>query len=126
VTTADGLSASDALAAWLQHLAHERRASPRTVEAYAGCVRAYLAFWSSTGARPSPPRRWAASPRPRSAPTSLASAGGPPLSPRSLSQALSAIRSFHRWLDRRLGVPTTGLALVRGPRLPATAPRPGV
>ena len=30
--------------------------------------------------------------------------GDRPLSPRSLSQSLSSIRSFYGWLDRRLGV----------------------
>ena len=39
-----------------------------------------------------------------------------PLSPRSLSQALSAIRSFHRWLDRRMGMPNAAMSLVRGPK----------
>ncbi|HZC17649.1 MAG TPA: tyrosine recombinase XerC, partial [Caulobacteraceae bacterium] len=50
--------------------------------------------------------------------------GDRPLSPRSVSQALSAIRSFHRFLDRRLDTPNTAIVLVRGPRLPAGVPRP--
>jgi integrase/recombinase XerC len=50
--------------------------------------------------------------------------GERPLCARSLSQALSAIRSFYRWLDRRLDVVNPGLTLVRGPRLPRSAPRP--
>jgi integrase/recombinase XerC len=66
-------------------------------EISAGDVRAYLAF-----------RR----------------GGAHPLSPRSVSQALSAIRAFHRWLDRRLDIANPGLSLVRGPRLPRGAPRP--
>ena len=28
------MTSQDALAAWLEHLAHERRLSPRTLEAY--------------------------------------------------------------------------------------------
>jgi integrase/recombinase XerC len=46
----------------------------------------------------------------------LAPAGPRPLSPRSLSQTLSAVRAFHRWLDRRLGIANSSIALVRGPR----------
>jgi integrase/recombinase XerC len=115
----------EALAAFLEHLAHERRASPRTVEAYqhacggylsflerhlgggltlaglgdlaAGDVRAFLAFRRS---------------------------GDHPLSARSLSQTLSAVRSFHRFLDRRLGIACPGLALVRGPKVAPPPPRP--
>lgn len=37
-------SALDALSVWLDHLANERRASPRTVEAYGDAVRRYLTF----------------------------------------------------------------------------------
>src|SRR5205085_10327331 len=51
-------------------------------------------------------------------------AGEHPLAARSLSQALSAIRTFHRFLDRRLGTPNASLALVRGPRVRPGAPRP--
>src|SRR5690606_37388365 len=43
-TAADRLSADEALAAWLEHLAHERRLSPRTLEAYGHIGRLYLAF----------------------------------------------------------------------------------
>ena len=35
---------SAALTAWLAYLRDERRASPRTLEAYARCVGAYLGF----------------------------------------------------------------------------------
>ena len=34
----------DALCAWLSYLADERRASPRTIEAYGDAVRRYLLF----------------------------------------------------------------------------------
>ena len=37
-------SAQGALVAWLEYLNGERRASPRTVEAYQDCVSPYLAF----------------------------------------------------------------------------------
>jgi integrase/recombinase XerC len=37
---------------------------------------------------------------------------------------LSAIRTFHRFLDRRLDAPNAAIALVRGPRVKPGAPRP--
>ena len=86
-----------ALAQWLGHLADERRSSPRTVTAYRDCVSPYLAF-----------RRQ----------------GDRPLAARSLSQALSAIRTFHGYLDRRLGVSNAAIGLVRGPKVRPGAPRP--
>ena len=46
------------------------------------------------------------------------------MSPRSLSQALSAIRGFHGFLDRRLNTPNAAIALVRGPKVKPGAPRP--
>ena len=118
-------NARAALAQWLEHLAKERRASPRTVEAYAFAGARYLSFLEQHrgGAlsladmgslAPAEIRAWLAQLR----------QGEPPLSPRSMSQALSAIRTFHKFLDRRLDTPNAAIALVRGPRVVPTAPRP--
>ena len=118
-------TARAALSAWLEHLAHERRASPRTVRAYGDNVLAYLNFME----------------RHRGEALSVADLGGitaaelraylafrregeHALSPRSLSQSLSSIRAFHRYLDHRLDTPNTAIGLVRGPRIKAGAPRP--
>ena len=119
------LSSAEALAAWLAHLAHERRASPRTLEAYGFAGRRYLAFLeqhraerlSATdlgGVTAGEIRAWLAHLR----------QGDHPLSPRSLSQALSAIRAFHRFLDLRCDIPNAAVALVKGPRVKPGAPRP--
>lgn len=119
------MTGTEALSAFLAHLAQERRASPRTVEAYAAAGRRYLAFLE----------------RHRGEGLSLAGlgevtaaefraflahlrSGERPLSPRSMSQQLSAIRTFHRFLDRRLGVANAAVGLVRGPRVKPGAPRP--
>ena len=119
------LTASEALSAWLEHLAHERRLSPRTLEAYGHIGRTYLGFLE----------------RHRGEPQSLADlgtitaaeirahlaerrGGEHPLNARSLSQTLSAIRTFHVFLDRRCGTPAPQLALVRGPRVKPSLPRP--
>jgi integrase/recombinase XerC len=119
------MAAEAARAQWLQHLAHERRASPRTLEAYGFAAGRYIAFLEQhrgeaitvpvlAGITAGEVRAWLAHLR----------AGERPLSPRSLSQALSAIRTFHRFLDRRLDAPNSALALVRGPKVKPGAPRP--
>ena len=119
------MTASEALRVWLDHLDRERRSSPRTVEAYRGCVSAYLEFLqrhrgelitlvSLGDVSAAELRAYLASRR----------SGDHPLAARSLSQALSAIRAFYRFLDRRLGTPNTAVTLVRGPRIKPSAPRP--
>lgn len=114
-----------ALARFLLWLQQERRASPRTVAAYGDCLRPFLLFISEhrsealsldalAGLTAAEFRAYLAHRR----------TGARPLSSRSLSQGLSAIRSFFRWLDRRQGVSNPELALVRGPRLKPSLPRP--
>jgi integrase/recombinase XerC len=119
------IPARAALQQWLQHLAKERRASPRTVEAYGFAAGRYIGFLelhrgetidvAALGTvTPGEIRAWLAHLRQQAK----------PLSPRSLSQALSAIRTFHKFLDRRLDTPNASVALVRGPRVKPSAPRP--
>jgi integrase/recombinase XerC len=118
-------SARAASMAWIEHLAKERRASPRTVEAYGFAAGRYISFLETHRGEalsladlgtvtPGEIRAWLA----------VLRQGDKPLSPRSLSQALSAIRTFHRFLDRRMDTPNASIALVRGPRVKPSAPRP--
>jgi integrase/recombinase XerC len=122
---ADTLTAQAARLLWLEHLEHERRSSPRTLEAYGFAAQRYIAFLEQHRAEAitvqilseitaGEVRAWLAHLR----------QGSHPLSPRSLSQALSAIRTFHRFLDRRLDAPNASIALVRGPKVKPGAPRP--
>lgn len=128
--TADGatpaaVTADAALGAWLAHLANERRASPRTVRAYADGARAYLGFLTGhLGAEPDIAALGRVTPADVRAYLAHRRSGPNPLSPRSVSQALSVIRGLHRFVDRRFGVENAALALVRGPRLKPGAPRP--
>ena len=119
------MTATEALQAWLGYLAQERRSSPRTVQAYCDCVGRYLAFLQQHrggpllaadlgGVQAAELRAFLAHRR----------SGDRPLSPRSLSQSLSAIRTFHRWLDRRMGIANAAVGLVRGPRVKPGLPRP--
>ena len=111
-------AARAAVGLWLEHLAKERRASPRTVEAYGFAAGRYIGFLETHrgealtvadlgGITAGEIRAWLAHLR----------QGERPLSPRSLSQALSATRTFHRFLDRRMDTPNSAVALVRGPRV---------
>ena len=119
------MTADEALRAWLDWLAHERRASPRTLEAYGHAGRHWISFLE----------------RHRGGPQTMADLAGVqaaelrahlaerrggdhPLSARSVAQALAAIRGFHRFLARRLETASPQLTLVRGPRPKATLPRP--
>ncbi len=122
---ADALTARDALNAWLGYLARERRVSPRTLEAYKGCVAAYLDFLQShRGDSVALADLAAISTADLRAYLSSRRGGDHALTARSLSQALSAIRSFHRFLDHRLATPNSAIQLVRSPRVRPGAPRP--
>ena len=124
------LTAGEALAAWLEHLAHERRLSANTLEAYGRIGRLYLAFLERH--RGGPQRLadlgtvTAAEVRAHLAERRQGSQerGDHPLAARSISQTLSAIRALHGFLDRRCATPAPQLALVRGPRIKPSLPRP--
>jgi integrase/recombinase XerC len=119
------MSGSEALAAFHAYLRNERRASPRTGMAYDSCVRAYLAFLERhLGGVPSLEDLGQVTAADLRAYLASRRGGDHPLSPRSVSLALSAIRGFHRFLDLRMGVANAKIALVRGPRVQPGAPRP--
>ena len=123
--TARPATAREALEAWIAYLAQERRCSPKTLEAYRRCVRAYLDFLDEHRGGPQCLRDLGeVSAGDLRAYLAMRRRGDSPLAARSLGQALAAIRSFHRYVDLRLGVPNAQVALVRGPRTPASVPRP--
>lgn len=121
-----GIGADQALADWLSHLAHERRLSPRTVEAYGHIGRLYLSFLQKHRGEGEFSAAGLGAVTAAEVRAHLAErrSGDRPLNARSLSQTLAAIRSFHAFLDRRIGVAAPQLALVRGPRVKPTLPRP--
>jgi integrase/recombinase XerC len=119
------MTGHEALAAFLEHLKQERRASPRTLEAYGACVRAYLAFLEGhLGEPPTLKALGEVGTADLRAYLAARRGGEAPLGVRSISQALSAIRAFHRFLDLRLDTPNIAVTLVRGPRVRPGAPRP--
>ena len=106
-------------------LVHERRASVRTIESYGRIVRGYVAFLENHRGEPITLDGLAAV-RAAEIRAHLAArrSGDKGLQARSLSQTLSAIRAFHRFLDIRMGKPAPQVALVRGPRVKPSLPRP--
>ncbi|PRX38252.1 integrase/recombinase XerC [Meinhardsimonia xiamenensis] len=112
-----------AMAEWLAGLRALQGASERTIEAYGADVTGFLAFMARhLGGRGgigmlaaigvSDMRAWMAHERGRG------------LSPRSLARALSAVKTFTRWLAEREGFDATPILMARSPRFKAKLPRP--
>jgi integrase/recombinase XerC len=125
LTAVKSLSADEALAAWLEHLAHERRLAANTLEAYGRIGRGYLAFLQNhRGESQRLSDLGSVTAAEVRAHLAERRSGDHPLAARSISQTLSAIRAFHGFLDRRCATPAPQLALVRGPRVKPSLPRP--
>jgi len=119
------ISLFDAQIAWTGWLKDQKRCSPHTLGAYAHALRGYLDHLGRSlrtdltledvvAVSSSDIRGWMAHLRSKDA----------PLSARSLAQHLSAVKSFHAFLDTHFDMPNAQVALMRGPRLKTTLPRP--
>ena len=110
---------------WIAHLREERRFAPNSLEAYERDVSAFLDFLGShLGGAVGAKELAELEPRDLRAYLAFRRTGPDALADRSLSRALAAIRGFFRWLDRRRGLSNPRLALVRGPKLKPSLPRP--
>lgn len=127
-----GLSLQPALASpelaeayrrWSDWLRVEKRCSAHTLAAYQRDVLALLSFLSGhlggaptlaalDGLRPADFRSW------------LARRHGGGLAASSTARALSSVKSFFRWLDRRGLAGSAALFALRGPKLPHGVPKP--
>lgn len=113
----------DRLAAWLDHESAVKGAAKATVEAYRRDVQGFLAFMcehqgEAQGLGPvsrvtvSDMRAWMAHERRRGT------------GARSLARALSAVKTFYRWLSEREGFEPTAVLSTRAPRFQKKLPRP--
>lgn len=114
---------ADALQGWLAQLAHERRLSPKTREAYARDVATFLGLLARhLGRQPDMASLSALHPRDVRAVIAARRAEG--IEPRTQMRFLAAARSFGRHMERE-GLGKVGaLTAVRAPRIAKTLPRP--
>jgi integrase/recombinase XerC len=111
------------IAAWQSWLAAEKRASPHTLAAYSRDLQNFLTFLTRHhGALPSLDLLMRLEVRDfRAYLAERAQAG---LARTSLARNLSVVRGFFSYLQRRGSPANTALALLRGPRLPRSVPKP--
>ena len=110
--------ASSPLNRYLRHLAAEKRASPKTLEAYGRDIAQFLGFLSS---RPSAKlaRLQAADIR-----AFMAARRAEGIGSRTLMRQLAALRSFLRFLEAEGEVDASALSLIRGPKVAKGLPKP--
>jgi integrase/recombinase XerC len=112
-----------AAAGWLAHLAHERRLSARTLEAYGRDARQFLAFLQERfGAPPGIADFTDCAPADLRAFLAHRRADG--VDARSLQRAISALRSLARHIARETGQAAAALGALRAPKAARRLPRP--
>lgn len=115
-------AARDALEQWLAAEKGLKGAAENTLKAYAKDVRGFISFMTLHRGEPQglkpladikvpDMRAWMASER------------GRETSPRSLARALSAVKTFYRWLAQREGFDPTAVLSTRAPKFQAKLPR---
>ncbi|HEV2290943.1 MAG TPA: site-specific integrase, partial [Gemmatimonadales bacterium] len=109
---------SPEVAAFLRHVRDEKQQSPNTVAAYGRDLAAFAEFWGRHYGEGHP---WAALDRQglRGFLGDLERRGQ---SKRSAARALSAVRSFYRFLQAEEGIEVNVARAARGPKLPRRLP----
>jgi integrase/recombinase XerC len=111
------------IAAWIEQLKTEKRASAYTLAAYGRDLAVFLDFLRDHyGGLPS--IAVLAQLQPRDFRAFLAARAADDLARTSLARALSVLRGFFRFLDRRGHAKNDALSVLRGPRLPRAVPKP--
>jgi integrase/recombinase XerC len=109
-------------AAWMRDLGSVRRLAPKTLEAYASDVGAFLGFLAGHTGGPVTVTTLREM-RGADIRAYMAARRSDALSSRSLARALSAIKSFFRFLEREGVLSTEALNIVRTPKLPKSLPK---
>ena len=108
---------------WLSYIAHERRLSPATLEAYSRDIAGFLSFLTEhLGDKPS--LKDLAALAPADVRAYLARRRRDEIQARTLMRSLAATRSFARFLEREGRGKVAALAAVRTPRIPRSLPKP--
>ncbi|MEM7545575.1 MAG: tyrosine recombinase XerC [Pseudomonadota bacterium] len=113
---------ADLVARWLDGR-RGQAASPHTIDAYRHDVSGWLGFLALHFGGPVG-RTGLAGITPRDLRSWQAKLREDGLSSRSVARALSAVKSFHRWLADAEGVEATAVLAARGPKAPQRLPRP--
>jgi len=113
----------DLMENWLSSLSAVGGRAEKTIDAYRHDVSHFIHFLSQhNGERPSKAILSKVSVKDMRSWISHARRSG--LSPRSLARALSAIKSFYRWMGQTYGVSTTAVLSTRTPKFEKPLPRP--
>ena len=115
--------ALDLLGRWLDALRGARAASPHTITAYRRDVAGWLGFLTEHEGAPAS-RATLARVTPRDMRSWQARLRTDGLTARSAARALSAVKSFHRWLAAAEGIEAPAVLAARAPKAPARLPRP--
>jgi integrase/recombinase XerC len=113
----------EAIAAWQDWLTSEKRSSPHTAAAYGGDLARFFDFLTEhLGLVPGPAELGAL--RAADFRAYLARRAAENGARSSIARAMSVLRGFFRFLDRRGLVHNAALATVRTPKLPLSVPKP--
>ncbi len=111
------------IGAWLQHLTHEKIVANHTLIAYAQDMKAFLAFLQAHHAEPVQ-RETLLTIQVRDLRAFFAARLNAGSRARSNARALSSLRSFYQYLERRHGLKNSAAAELRPPKLRTALPRP--
>jgi integrase/recombinase XerC len=120
---AAGSDTQSAITAWFDYLRAERRARPKTLEAYLRDIGQFMSFLTEHLGAPAGIAALA-SLAPADFRAFLANRRNAGAGSRTLARQLSALRSFYRYLERRGILSNPALATLRAPKIAHSLPKP--